>query len=225
MRRRGAGRGELEGHVDAGEPRRHQRRAAGILVAADHGGDRVPARVERGLHRTAHPARADHDSSHSVAPEEFAVKALHDRGAVGLAHHEGEVGGRRALRDDLDVGRLHRAEDARRRGRGDESMPCPTTATMARPSFTVTSPSGARSRTSASSRLASSTVSETLTSLLASTSTGTSWRSNTSNSCRRKPYAPSMRGRAHVDEDGAGLPGDRPDRTIGPERRGAGERR
>ena len=97
VRGRGARRGELEGHIDAGESRRHQGCSPGILVAPDHGGDGMPARVERRLHRTAHPARTDHDRSHSGAPEEFAVKTLHDGGTIGFAHHEGEVGGRGAL--------------------------------------------------------------------------------------------------------------------------------
>ena len=70
----------------------------------------------------------------------------------------------------------------------------PTTETIARRSSVQTSPSSPSSRTTGSRRLRSSTVSETLTSPLASTSTTTSCRSKTSNMARRNPYAPSIRG-------------------------------
>ena len=65
--------------------------------------------------------------------------------------------------------------------------PMPTTETIARRSSVQASPSSESSRTTGSSRERSSTVSETLTSPLASTSTTTSCRSKISNIARRKP--------------------------------------
>ncbi len=71
--------------------------------------------------------------------------------------------------------------------------PSPTTQTMAQSSSTWTSPSRASSAAIAGSGVGSSTVSETLTSEVATMSTGVRWRSKTSKIARRKPYAPSMR--------------------------------
>src|SRR2546430_13903568 len=71
--------------------------------------------------------------------------------------------------------------------------PSPTTHTIARCGSTLTSPSARSSLTMAGNARASSKVSETLTSHVVTTSTTVRWRSNTSNSARRKPYAPSMR--------------------------------
>src|SRR6266480_3603061 len=71
--------------------------------------------------------------------------------------------------------------------------PSPTTHTIARCGSTLTSPSARSSLTMAGSARASSSVSETLTSDVVTTSTTVRWRSNTSNRARRKPYAPSMR--------------------------------
>src|SRR5438309_7357282 len=71
--------------------------------------------------------------------------------------------------------------------------PSPTTHTIARCGSMLTSPSARSSLTMAGSARASSRVSDTLTSDVVTTSTTVRWRSNTSNSARRKPYAPSMR--------------------------------
>ena len=65
--------------------------------------------------------------------------------------------------------------------------PSPTTQMMARRGCTCTSPSASSSATTAGRRAASSTVRETLTSEVATTSTGSSWRSNTSNRARKNP--------------------------------------
>ena len=66
--------------------------------------------------------------------------------------------------------------------------------TMPRLRSIDTSPSARRSTTSASSRDASSIVTDTLTSDVATTSTDVRCRSNTSNSVRMNPSVSSMRG-------------------------------
>src|SRR6266702_1040239 len=71
--------------------------------------------------------------------------------------------------------------------------PSPTTQTIARCGSTLTSPSERSSLTIAGSDRACSRVSETLTSDVVTTSTSVRCRSNTSNSARRNPYAPSIR--------------------------------
>ncbi len=69
----------------------------------------------------------------------------------------------------------------------------PTIAMMARLRSMETSPNAARSMTRFSSRDGSSTVTDTETSDVATTSTDVRWRSNTSNRVRRKPCWRSMR--------------------------------
>src|SRR5437867_7561069 len=71
--------------------------------------------------------------------------------------------------------------------------PSPTTHTIARSGSTLTSPRDLSSLTIAGSARACSRVSETLTSDVVTTSTSVRCRSNTSNSARRNPYAPSIR--------------------------------
>ena len=76
---------------------------------------------------------------------------------------------------------------------GVPRIPSPTIQMMARPVSTAGSPSAARSRRMAGRVLVSSTESDTLTSEVATRSTTVRCRSNTSNSARKNPYAPSIR--------------------------------
>src|SRR2546430_6478877 len=76
---------------------------------------------------------------------------------------------------------------------GVARRPSPTTHTIARSGSSDTVLSPCRSATMASRDPASSTVSDTLTSDVVTTSTAVRCRSNTSNNARRNPYAPSMR--------------------------------
>src|SRR6185437_10705903 len=71
--------------------------------------------------------------------------------------------------------------------------PAPTTATTARCRSMDTSPNARSSTNSASRRDGSSTVTDTETSDVATTSTDVWWRSNTSNSVRRNPGASNIR--------------------------------
>ena len=71
--------------------------------------------------------------------------------------------------------------------------PSPTTQMIARPRSTRTSPRRSSSSVTADRSALSSTLSETLTSDVVTTSTDTRWRSNTSNNARRNPWAPSIR--------------------------------
>jgi hypothetical protein len=69
----------------------------------------------------------------------------------------------------------------------------PTSATMPRCRSTATSPRAESPATRSSSGALSSTVSDTDTSEVATTSTGVRCAAKTSNTCRRKPCAMSMR--------------------------------
>ncbi len=73
-------------------------------------------------------------------------------------------------------------------------IPEPTIATMARRRSMATSPNGARSTSSGSRREGSSTVTDTETSEVATTSIDTRCRSNTSKMRRSTPCASSIRG-------------------------------
>src|SRR2546428_2390568 len=123
---------------------------------------------------------------HALPLEQRFVEPDHRFAHPGLVHDEGRLT-REAPCEMSDTLMSETVANTRAAIPGVVRRPSPTTQTMARPDSTDTVPNGRNSATISGSDSTSSTVSDTLTSEVVTTSTTVRCRSNTSNNPRRKP--------------------------------------
>src|SRR5262249_53212656 len=174
---------------------RGQRLLAPVLCAADPDRHGVPRADRRFRDCGAHLAGADHGDSHQAASESK-NSWCRSRTAVGPSDSSTTSV---TLISDAPweiISTLIGASALKSRAASPlvPRRPTPTTATIARFSKIVTSPSCSKSYTSPGRSATPSSVIETLIWLVEITSTDASCLAHSSNRVRRKPIAPSIRG-------------------------------
>src|SRR5207253_6849471 len=183
--------GEVDGRRVTGQ----QPRRGGRIARRDHGADVVAGVAGLRLHHAGHLAMAEQRQLHATlrAGSKNAWCSRHTASRTRASSTTNVRLTRDAPWEMSETLMSPTVANTRAAIPGVVRRPSPTTHTIARSGSSVTVPSLRRSATMPSNDAVSSTVSDTLTSEVVTTSTAVRCRSNTSNKARRNPYAPSMR--------------------------------